>query len=542
MNDRPDRQEERESERGGMPRRELLRRAGVSAVSVASAGSLLAACGGGGSGGGTPTTAPTSKPRRGGTLRIGMTGGSNADTLDPYTQLSLVDTARDLQLHDSLTVIDREARTQLSLAEEITPNKAGTEWTIRLKPDLEFHNGQPVTSDDVMYVFQRIANPKRPGNAAPLITQVDVKRLKKLDKRTLLVPCTTPYATLPETLGNYQQFVVVPRGYDARKPIGCGPFKFKSFRPGVDSVFERNENYWQSGIPYIDELTITNFADEQAQVNALLSGQLDGISSLSSDSVSAIRARGGGFKMYTSNSGGWNPFVMRCDTPPFDDVRVRQAFRLIVDREQMLKVVFGDGGIVGNDIVSIWDPVYDHQIPQRKRDIDQAKALLAQAGHGRGLTVELVTSDISQGVVKSAQVFAQQAKAAGVDVRVRKVTTTELFGPNYLKWPFTQDYWYYNPYFSQVALATGPGSPYNTTHFKDAEYESLYAKGLSELDEKKRADIAHQMMQIEYERGGYIIPYFTPVIDAVTSTVQGVKTSKPGTPFNQFDFKHMWRS
>jgi peptide/nickel transport system substrate-binding protein len=522
----------------GMQRRELLRRAGASALAVAGGGGLLSACGSA-----SPKAATaTGKPQRGGTLRIGMTGGSNADTLDPYLQLSLMDTARDLQLHDSLTVIDRNARTQLSLAEEITPNKTATEWTIRLRPDVTFHDGKPVTSDDVLYTFQRIVDPKNPGNGVPLLTSVDIKRLKKLDARTLRVPCHTPFATLPETLGNYQQFVIVPRGYDAKKPIGCGPFKFKSFRPGVESVFVRNEDYWQPGKPYIDELVITNFADEQAQVNALLSGQVDGISSLSSDSIAAIKARGGSFKLYTSNSGGWNPFVMRCDTPPFDDVRVRQAFRLLVDREEMLRVVFGDGGEIGNDIVSIWDPAYDREIPQRKHDVEQAKALLAQAGHGGGLTVELVTADISQGVVKSAQVFAQQAKAAGVNVRVRKVTTTELFGPNYLKWPFTQDYWYYNPYFSQVALATGPGSPYNTTHFKDKQYEGLYAKGLAELDEAKRIDIAHQMMEIEYERGGYIIPYFTPVIDAVSSSVQGVMTSKPGTPFNQFDFKSLWRS
>jgi peptide/nickel transport system substrate-binding protein len=226
---------------------------------------------------------------------------------------------------------------------------------------------------------------------------------------------------------------------------------------------------------------------------------------------------------------------------PFDDVRVRQAFRLIIDREQMLKVVFGEGGKLGNDVMSIWDPAYDRSIPQREQDIGQAKALLGQAGHGNGLTVELVTSDISQGVVKSAQVFAQQAKAAGVNVRIRKVTATEFF-QNYLKWQFTQDYWYYNPYFSQVALATGPGSPYNATHFKDKEYESLYAKGLAELDDNARIQIAHRMMEIEYERAGYIIPYFTPVIDAVSGSVQGVKTSKPGTPFNQFDFKHIWRS
>ena len=110
---------------------------------------------------------------------------------------------------------------------------------------------------------------------------------------------------------------------------------------------------------------------------------------------------------------------MRVDVAAFNDVRVRQAFRHMIDRQQMNDLVFKGYGTLGNDLFAIWDPAYDHSLPQRNQDIEQAKSLLKQAGH-ESLTVELVTSTIAQGTVLGAQVLAQQAKAAGVTVNVRQ--------------------------------------------------------------------------------------------------------------------------
>ena len=172
---------------------------------------------------------------------------------------------------------------------------------------------------------------------------------------------------------------------------------------------------------------------------------------------------------------------MRVDTAPFSDVRVRQALRLVVDRQQMLDLVFGGFGTLGNDLFGIWAPEYDHSLPQRHQDIDQAKSLLKAAG-AEGLHVTLVTSDIAQGTVLAAQVFAQQASAAGVSVSVDDVTVNEFYGTNYLKWPFAQDYWFYNFYLPQVSLATLPTAPFNETHWNNARYNSLYAQAIATTD------------------------------------------------------------
>ncbi len=247
----------------------------------------------------------------------------------------------------------------------------------------------------------------------------------------------------------------------------------------------------------------------------------------------------GGAKVVVSHAGGFTPFTVRVDQAPFDDVRVRQAFRLIANRPQMDAVVFEGHGTLGNDIFSPYDPEYDRSIPQRHQDINKAKSLLAAAGR-EGLTVELVTSDIAQGTIAVAQVFAQQASAANVTVNLRQVTVTEFYGSNYLKWSFAQDYWYYSSYLPQVGQATLPGSPFNETHFDNARYNTLYREAVATLDQAKQADIVHEMQQIDWTEGGYIIPYFPPVIDGHGAKVQGVVPSETGLSLNSYGFRSMW--
>ncbi|HJW76379.1 MAG TPA: ABC transporter substrate-binding protein, partial [Thermoleophilia bacterium] len=323
------------------------------------------------------------------------------------------------------------------------------------------------------------------------------------------------------------------------KPIGTGPFTVESFTPGQQSTFKRNPNYWQSGLPYVDEVVITDYADETSQVNALLGGQVDVVNLLASSVLPTVT--GSGKKILVSPGGGWTPITMRVDASPFDDVRVRQAMRLIVDRNQMLDLVFAGNGTLGNDVFAIWDAAYDQTLPQREQDIEQAKSLLKAAGR-EGMTVELVTADIAQGVVRAAQVFAEQAQAAGVTIKLRKVTVTEFYGDNYLKWVFAQDYWYYNPYLPQVAQATHPNAPFNETHWNDPRYVKLYDEGIGTVDQARRTEICHEMQAIDYEEGGYIIPYFPPVIDGYSPNVQGLLTSKTGISLNSYRFLNLWLS
>jgi len=516
-------------------RREFLDVAARGGLAL-SAGGLIAACGGSPSNSVSPA-GTTGGPRHGGVLRVGLTGGSSSDNLDPNTPVNNTDFARIACLYDTLAWQDAKARPYLRVAEEMTPNKDATVWTIRLRKGVLFHDGREATADDLIFTLKRVTNPKSPGVAANALGGVEAAGIRKLDRYTISVPFSHPYSTLVQALDGTTTVYLVPVGFDPKHPIGTGPFKFVSFTPGQRSVFARWEHYWNQPLPYVDQLVLVDYSDASSQVNALLSGQADCVNLLSQNVIGSVTS--GGKKVVISDGGGWNPFTMRVDQAPFNDVRVRQAFRLMVDRPKMLEIVFGGHGTIGNDIFGIWDPEYDHAIPQRHQDIAQAKHLLKAAGH-EGLTVELVTGDVAQGVVNMAQVFAQQAAQAGVKVNLNKVTPTAFYGPNYLKWTFAQDYWNYFPYLGQVPLATSPGGAFNETHFDNPRYNALYRQALATLDASRRADIAHEMQIIDWNEGGYIIPFFPPVIDGYAPNVSGIVPSKTGTSFNDWAFQNIW--
>ncbi|MST34566.1 peptide ABC transporter substrate-binding protein, partial [Acidimicrobiaceae bacterium USS-CC1] len=475
-------------------------------------------------------------PKRGGRLTAGLTGGSSSDTLDAQQGVNNVDFSRLLQLYNPLVAYDSQVRPTLALAEEFTPNSTATQWTVRVKKGITFHDGKPLTADDVLFSITRIVKGKLPGSS--MLPALDLAAMKKLDTYTVLLPFHTPYASVMEAMAGYSYYLnIVPVGYDPKHPVGTGPFKYQSFTPGVQSVFVRNPDYWEHGLPYLDEVVVVDYADANSQLNALQSGQADVINLLSADVIGTVESSGA--KTVVSPGGGFTPFTMRVDQAPFNDVRVRQAFRLIANRPQMNSVVFEGHGVLGNDIFSIYDPEYDRGIAQREQDIAQAKSLLRSAGQD-GLTVELVTSDIAQGTLGVAQVFAQQAAAANVKVNLRQVNVTEFYGSNYLKWTFAQDYWYFSDYLPQVGQATLPTSPFNETHFDNARYNALYQEAVATLDKAKQAEITHEMQHIDWTEGGYIIPYFPPVIDGHAAKVQGVLPGKTGLSLNAYGFKSMW--
>lgn len=523
---------------GNVTRRRFMGVVAGEAAAFGLASSVLAGCFGGDDDGSSSGGGSGGKPQRGGTLRVGLSGGFTTDVLSPLNPTSSPDYLRYPNLWDPLVGYSVKGRPELVLAEEVEPNADATEWTIRMKKGITFHNGKEATSKDLKYLFVRSVDPKAPSNGATHLATMNADGIREVDKYTIRIPFDRPYSTLLDTLADYF-FYVIPVGFNTKNPIGTGPFKYESFTPGQESRFVRNENYWETGKPYVDTLVITNFPDEASQVNALVSGQTDMVDLLSPTSIDSVKSSGG--KVLRGRPGGWNPFAMRTDKAPFDDVRVREAFKLIPDRQQMLDQVFSGEGKIANDLPSFYDAVYDHEIPQREQDLEKAKSLLKAAGH-EGLTVELITSDIAQGTVQQAQVFAQQAKGAGVDVKLRKVSTTELFGPNYLKWTFTQSYWTYNPFFPYVALADLPSSVYNETHYGNPRYRQLYEQALSTIDVAKRKELAGEMQQLYYDEGGYIIPNFAPVIDAHAANVNGAVEGSTGYSFHQGRFKDVWLS
>jgi peptide/nickel transport system substrate-binding protein len=519
-------------------RRQLL----AGAAGLAAVGGLAAACGSGSS----PSTASSATgaagaPKRGGNFRLGVTGGGPKDVMDGQYIINKPDQARLMTAFETLLLFNENYQlTTNGLAESVTQDNP-KQYTIRLRQGIEFQNGKTLTADDVIYSFQRIGTKKFGLTGYAATATMDIAAMKKLDQYTVRLPLKTADSTIPQTLGSYT-FSMVPVGYQ-RYPhpqIGTGAYKLKSFTPGQQSVHERNPNYWRSGQPYFDTVTITDFPDPGAQANGLLGGQIDAMTDVQPSQVKVLQAQNLG--VLVSKTGGWLPICMAIDMPPFDDVRVRQAMRLIVDRPQMLEQVFSGYGFVGNDLYAPFDPGYDKSLPQRHQDIAQAKSLLKAAGQAN-LAVDLHTTAGAAGMVETATVFANQASAAGVKINV--INDPNYYGDQYLKLAFSVDFWGTRAYLNQVQQGSLPNAPYNETHWPPksgtgSNFESLYNQATAETDEAKRIPIMHEMQQAEYNAGGYIIPCFGGLIDGYSTKVKGLVPSK-GT-LNLDSFGHGYRT
>ena len=522
-----DERDVRPPDESGFTRAELLRRAAGGAV-LLGAPTLLAACGSSSSPGSSSASSTTASGaiKSGGNLRVGATGGGAKDVIDAHNAIADPDILRISALYEPLAAPTPDFKgTQMVLAESIETVKGNPAlWDIRLRPGVEFTNGKTVTADDVIFSINRIINPKSPGTGAASIDYINAKGMKKMDSTTVRVPLQFPNAGFVDDLGQYFNNII-PTDYDPKNPVGTAAWKYQSFTPGQQSVFVKNPNYWGKGRPFADQLTIIDFTDDTARVNALLSGQIDIADTVPTEQIPQLQ--GNGNTVVIDNPAGvWLPITMRVDQAPFNDVRVRQAFRLIVNRPQMVQQVLSGHGQIGNDLYGRFDPAYNSSLPQRQQDIAQAKSLLKAAGR-EGLTVTLVTGNILAGVPEESQVFAQQASAAGVKVNVNKVET--FYGSDYLKYTFAMDFWGPRRYLSQVAQGSLPNSPFNETHWNDAQFKSLISQARAAVDPAKRTELIQAAQKIEYDSGGYIIAFFPNFTAAASSKIAGIPAGLQAT-------------
>lgn len=467
---------------------------------------------------------------------MGLAGGGATDTLDAHVPVNATDIARSNNLYESLFYRDDDYKIQPRLGTTIEPNADATVWTVAIRTGVLFHDGRPVTARDVQASFERIVDPDDPKSGATSLEVLEDIRI--VDDLTIEFHLSEPMSVFDDQLAQYSM-AIVPEDYNPASPVGTGPFKYGSFAAGQRSVFTRHEDYWVEGQPHLEELEIINFDDNDALLNALLSTQIDAIGQVPLGLLEVLQSDPR-IDITSSESGAWMPFTMRVDRPPFDDVRVRQAMRLVVDREEMVHQVLSGHGDVANDVYGRYDETRHPELPQRTQDIDEAKRLLEAAGYPHGIDVELVTAPVQAGAVEAAQVFAEQAAHAGIRVSLRRVEVTTFYGEDYLQWDFAQDFWYTRNFIPQASAGSMQGSPFNQTHFDDAEFTALVMEARQTVDQDERAELVARAQEIEFERGGYINWGYANQADAYQSYVGGFVKNRTGLPLSGLEFRRVW--
>ncbi len=515
-------------------RRSFLQRAALAGSLFAVGG--LAACTQ--DGGDTPNpsagaTGPTASPSRGGRLRIGMTSGGSSETLDPALFIALPDVARGLNLYERLVRMNADLELDMDLAESIEPNADATEWTFRLQDGVVWHDGSPLTADDLLFTIQRIAAPDSVSAGASSFRIFKLKNAKRLDDRTVTIPLDRPFASVPVMFNDFFTAILKDGTTDFNAPNGTGPFVFGSFSPGESSLFTRNPNYWREGEPYVDELEIRSIADDTARFEGLNGGQLDASASLTYALARQVDASSNA-TVLAGVGPSTDPFVMATNQPPFDDVRVRQAMRLLVDRQAIVSNIMGDYGEIGNDLMGKGLPFYADQIEQREPDPEQAVALLKAAGVDG--PIPITTANVVPGWVEAATIFAEQAKAAGVTVTVDQRPPDSYWSDAYMATPFFMTNWNPVPLPTWSGQALVPGGVWNETAWEQPGFEEKVIAAQAELDPDLATEQWGEIQTILWNEGGYIVWGFHPWLDAISTELQGVE-GDGFLPFGSFRFR-----
>jgi peptide/nickel transport system substrate-binding protein len=289
-------------------------------------------------------------PKRGGTLRVSVDQAINK--LNPLAVRVNPEYLVAEMLYSSLTRLGHDMTPVPDLAQSWSSAPDLTEWTFKLRSGVTFHDGSPCTAKDVVATFEAILDPTTASPARQNVGPIDT--VTGPDDRTVIIKTKAPYADLPVAVA-YTNAKILPATVIQSAParldreaIGTGPFKLVSFEPERLVVVERNPAYYDRARPYLDRVQVAVYPDPTSETSALIAGDTDLIlNALPTEFRRLQRARG--VTALRTPSGQFCNINFGCDTPPFSDMRVRQALALALDRKALVDFVAESYGTPGND-------------------------------------------------------------------------------------------------------------------------------------------------------------------------------------------------
>lgn len=503
----------------GFNRRDVLR--GIATAGLVGTAGGLAGCGRGPGDGGVPQYVPydgSGTPKRGGRIRIASTSSSASDTLDPAKGALSTDYVRHFMLYSGLALYDDRLIPQPWLAEEIATDDQ-IHWNLRLRRGVTFHDGQPLTSADVVFSLLRHKDPATASKMKAVADQIaDVRAAGPHEVRVTL---TTANADLPAILAA-SQFLIVPDGtQDFSRGIGCGPYRLKEFKPGVRTIVTRNENYWRDGRPYLDEIELVGIPDEMARVNALLSGDVQIINAVNPRSTRRIR-ESPAHALQVTKSSLYTNLIMRQDMAVSREPDFVLAMKHLLDRETINRALFRGYATIANDQpIQPGHRYYLEGLPQRIYDPDKARFHLKRAGL-IGVRLAMYASPAAEASVDMAAMLQQAGAKAGLTLAVNRVPADGYWSNHWFKHPLT--FGNSNPRPTADLLFSTlykSDAPWNESGWKNERFDQLLVAARGEGDDAKRKQMYGDMQVLVHEHGGVGIPAFIDFIDGFDRRLKG---------------------
>ncbi|MDQ7249946.1 ABC transporter substrate-binding protein [Dongia sedimenti] len=455
---------------------------------------------------------------------LGYEWSGEKQSMDPADMESGDDAYHIFTVYNRLVDVDDNFKVLPELATEWSVSADGLTWTFKLREGVKFHSGKDFTSADVVYTFKRMLDEKLGSGARAVLEFLDADGIKAPDPHTVTFTTKKPVVELPVLITN--KFTnIVPDGAkheDLRlHEDGTGPFMQEAFTPNAPvRIFKKNPNYWDAGKPKADCIRVTVAQEAVAAVSALKAGQVDLMLNVDPSVISTLKDDPSVKLLETAASNSMT-ISFWVDTKPFDNVKVREALKLVVDRQAMIDTVllgFGEPG--ADNPVPVGNPnSYTKEAP--KQDIEKAKALLAEAGYKDGLKFDLYTAEGVPGMVRMAQVYAEQAKAAGIDINVIVTPAESFWDDVWLKQPAVTSAWSMRPPGEGLAVAYTQSAKWKETHWERPDYDALLLKANTTVDDAERRKLFQQTGELLAKEGGLVLPMFVHQVLALRKGCEG---------------------
>jgi peptide/nickel transport system substrate-binding protein len=530
-----------------LTRRRLLKAALVSIITTP----LLASCRGGtveptpSEPAGTtsvPATPSAGQPKRGGKITMSLADGdvTNFDPIIPVDNMSIWTM---LLIYDQLVRNAADGQSlEPGLAERWEISENGLNYTFTLR-DAKFHDGSNVTAEDCVYSIDRAVHLKD-SQWAWLFQAID--RLEAPDAKTVKIDLKKPWAPFLADLALFAASIIPKRQHQEKgqalfeSPIGSGPFRFELWEKGNRVVLKRNDDYWDQGKPYLDELEFLVLTDANTRMLKFQAGELDIVTDVPFSQLDSLKTNPQ-YQVFTDGAARFDYVGMNNTRKPFDDKKVRQAINYVVNKDAIIKsVLFGNGEPANTMLPKML--YHNDTVKGYPYDVEKAKQLIAESSAANGFKAEFVIGAGDPVAQQYAQLIQNDLLQIGGEISIRQVEPGSYFDVL-----TSMNYDWYSGYYTTdiidpdelvtFAMVSTGGTNAVWTGYKNPEVDQLALSAQSELNPEKRRELYYRIQELTTDDAPVILLYYPKGRAAAHKYVHGFRI----LPTGNYRLWEVWR-
>jgi peptide/nickel transport system substrate-binding protein len=395
-----------------------------------------------------------------------------------------------------------------------------------LREGVTFHDGTPLKASDVKFTFERLVDPETASTSASELASM--KSIEATDDRTVVITLNAPDAAFLTNLAQpalviYSEAFVKANNNDiSQVAMGTGPFRFVEYVPNTRIVLEKNPDYWEEGLPYLDGIEMTIAADDTSRTAAIVSGAVDFIEYVPLRDVDTLQQ-----DPNLTLAGDTNTNIrfigFNLTKEPFDNPLVRQAIAAVVDREAMLgPTVFGHG----TPVEALFPPDFWAALQQdvRPADVERAKSLMEEAGHADGFSTTITSWSQYSFLSNAAVVLQEQLRQIGIEAELNLVENATMVDQVYVGKTYdiavTGESAYVDPN-TLILPNFKSGESGNFVNYANPEVDALIEQGIATTDQDERARIYQEIQTLLLEDLPWVNLFVANQYEAMKTNVKG---------------------